>query len=150
METSRIYMDAAFQLGGLINEIWGFYQTVTLAVLAGLIFSPAVRPRQPIGRVLLVVLGLGAFFCINAMSIATQGAHLDALLQAASDSLEGQPGYAAASVPPPAVLQMLGVTGNAFDFNWETSIIVHIVIDVCVLVATAWIMLSGPPPKEDA
>ncbi|MGE0742215.1 MAG: hypothetical protein AB7O98_12820 [Hyphomonadaceae bacterium] len=142
MEIGRTYMDAAFQVATLLNQVWGFYLTAILAVIAGLVFSKSAQPKQPVGRVILLVAALGIFFMFNLVTIAQNGMRLDSLLAAAGANLP------AGGVPPmrePEVLAfMQPLASGMYEFKWEYTVIAHLVIDALVLVVTAWILLSPP------
>lgn len=149
LSIAETYLSASFKLAELINGIWTMYQTVCLAILAGLVFSTAVRPKQPLGRVLLVLAGLSAFFFLNGASLAIQGQHLDTILHTAKIHFE----HAGAMPTSPRPTALDGVFGamlspSVFEFRWETSLMAHGVMDVCILIATAWILLTGPKPTQ--
>jgi hypothetical protein len=148
LEAANMLFDAAMTLMGLLNQVWGFYVTVIVAILGGIILSPALRPPQPLGRVLLILVGLAAFFAMHLAAVVSNSYRIDFLLQSARKNMEG---IALAAYPqtvaPPQLQELLS---NPFVFYGEPSFAVHLVIDVAVLVAVGWVLLSDGERRTTA
>jgi hypothetical protein len=134
------YLDAAFAMAGMLNQIWGFYSTVIIAVLGGVILSPSLRPPQPVGRVALILVGLAAFFSMNFLAIAMNSARLNFLLEQAGTHA-GDLAHRKIDVFKPP-LDFIPMKDDPFAFDGTWPLFVHLAIDVFVLVALGWVLLG--------
>lgn len=136
----ELYLDYANALASALMQVWGFYATVLVAVLGGVVLSPSLRPPQPVGRVVLVLAGLALFLGMNFFTVAANSARLNHLLGKVGEAVGADP---AASYPVfAAPFDFLVARDRPFAFDTTWALVAHLVIDVFILVAVAWALLT--------